>query len=85
MEGNLNSFDLMAILIEKEAFDIELNGKDMFDVDSDWIWDEIFENKIVEANTFGNDMIYMRYIKNLEENELIICFDIAEIDYLGVA
>lgn len=70
--GNLNLFDLMAILIEKEIFDIELNEKDMFGVSSDWLLDEIFENKIVEANTFTEYMIYIKYIKNNLENELIV-------------
>lgn len=85
IEGNLNSFDLMAILIEKEAFDIELNGTDMFNINSDWIWSEIFENKIVEANTFGDSMIYIKYIKDNAEQELIIIFDFDIEDYFGVA
>ena len=70
---NLNLFDLMVILIEREVFDIELNEEKISSVDSDWILDEIFKNKVVESNTFTESMIYIKYItKNSKENELII-------------
>lgn len=71
--GNLNLFDLMVILIEREVFDIEFNEEKISSVDSDWILDEIFKNKVVESNTFTESMIYIKYItKNSKENELII-------------
>lgn len=86
MEGNLNLFDLECILIENDNFDIELNEQEIFNVDADWLWYEIHNNKILEANTCGDNMVYIKYIKeNLEENELILFLEEMEDDDFGIA
>ena len=66
--GELSLLDLEAILIEKEVFDIERNGEKMFDVDSDELWEEIHKEKIIKAEFFGEDVIYIK----LQSNELIL-------------
>ena len=66
--GELSLLDLAAILIEKEGFNIERNGEKMFDVDSDELWEEIHKEKIIKAEFFGEDIIYIKS----EGNELIL-------------
>lgn len=66
--GELSLLDLAAILIEKEVLDIEANGEKMFDVDSDKLWEEIHKEKIIKAECFGEDIIYIKS----ESNELIL-------------
>lgn len=67
--GELSLLDLEAILIEKETVDVERDGEKMFDVDSDEIWEEIYKEKIIKAEFFGDESIV--YIKS-ESNELIL-------------
>ena len=66
--GELSLLDLEAILIEKETVDVERDGEKMLDVDSDEIWEEIHKVKIIKAEIFGEDTIYIKS----EVNELIL-------------
>lgn len=64
----LSLLDLEAILIERETVDVERDGEKMLDVDSDEIWEEIHKEKIIKAEFFGEDIIYIKS----EGNELIL-------------
>ena len=66
--GELSLLDLKVLLIEKEVFNIERNGEKMFDVDSDELWEEIHKEKIIKAEFFGEDIVYIK----LQSNELIL-------------
>lgn len=68
MGEELSLLDLEVLLIEKEVFDIERNGEKMFDVDSDELWEEIHKEKIIKAEFFGEDIVYIK----LESNELML-------------
>ena len=67
--NDLTLLDLECILVDnREVFNVERNGEKMLDVDSDEIWEEIHKEKIIKAEFFGEDTIYIKS----ENNELIL-------------
>ena len=66
--GELSLLDLEVILMEKEVLDVEANGEKILNVDSDELWEEIYKEKIIKAELFGDDIVYIK----LEGNELIL-------------
>lgn len=66
--GNLNLLDIECILIEKNIFDIEKNGEKILNVNSNELWEQIHIEKIIKAEFFTEDIVYIK----LESNELIL-------------
>lgn len=63
----LSLLDLECILMEREKLSVEKNGKKI-KVDSNEIWGEIHKNKIIKAEFFGEDTVYIK----LKDFDLII-------------
>ncbi|WP_297994131.1 hypothetical protein [uncultured Clostridium sp.] len=66
--GKLNLLDLECILIERGMFNIEKNGEKILNISSGELWEQIHKEKIIKAEFFDEDIIYIK----LQNNEIIL-------------
>lgn len=68
--NDLTLLDLECILIDdnRKNFDIELNEKKIYNVDSNWLWRKIHSESIEVAEIVADSFVYIK----LQSNELIL-------------
>ena len=61
MGNTLTELDLEAIIITKEAFDVEINGVKVYNASKIELWEKIYSEKIEIAEEISDDLIYIKF------------------------